>query len=139
MGAAIDGPAATVSVVMPCLDEAGAVGGCVTRALDALRELGLSGEVVVVDNGSTDGSAEIAARAGARVVHEARGGYGSAYLRGFQEARGRLLVMGDADASYDFGAIGPFIEPLARGECDLVIGSRLKGRILPGAMPWSHR
>jgi glycosyltransferase involved in cell wall biosynthesis len=104
-----------------------------------MAELGIEGEVVVVDNGSADGSPEIAAAAGARVVHERRRGYGSAYLRGFQEARGRYLLMGDADDTYDFSDLGRFLEPLVQGGCDLVMGSRLKGKILPGAMSWSHR
>lgn len=128
-----------VSVVMPCLDEAEAVAGCVVRAREALDAMEMPGEVVVVDNGSTDGSAELAARAGARVVHEPRRGYGSAYLRGFREARGEYLVMGDADGSYDFRAIPEFLAPLQAGGCDLVMGTRLRGEILPGAMPWSHR
>jgi glycosyltransferase involved in cell wall biosynthesis len=100
---------------------------------------GATGEVVVVDNGSTDGSPEVAARAGARVVRESRRGYGSAYLRGFEEARGRFLVMGDADDTYDFLDVPRFVEPLAAGRADLVMGTRLKGTILPGAMSWSHR
>ena len=128
-----------VSVVMPCLNEAESVGRCVEKAWRALREMGVPGEVVVVDNGSTDGSPEIAARAGARVVHEQRRGYGAAYLRGFAEARGRYLVMGDSDDSYDFLAIPDFVTPLRQGGYDMVIGSRLRGKILPGAMPWSHR
>jgi glycosyltransferase involved in cell wall biosynthesis len=128
-----------VSVVMPCLNEAESVGRCVEKAWRALREMGVSGEVIVVDNGSKDGSPEIAERAGARVVHERRRGYGSAYLRGFAEARGRYLVMGDSDDSYDFLALPDFISPLRDDGYDMVIGSRLKGKILPGAMPWSHR
>lgn len=128
-----------VSVLMPCLNEAEAVGTCVRKALDALARLGLPGEVVVVDNGSTDNSAAIATAAGARVVEERRRGYGSAYLRAFAEARGRYLVMGDADDSYDFGELGRFLEPLRAGGCDLVMGDRLGGTILPGAMSWSHR
>lgn len=128
-----------VSVVMPCLNEAKGVGQCVEKAIRALRELNVPGEVIVVDNGSTDGSAEIAARAGARVVHERRRGYGAAYLRGFQEARGKYLVMGDADDSYDFLDIARFVEPLDKGGFDMVMGTRLKGNILPGAMSWTHR
>lgn len=131
--------APVVSVIIPCLNEAAGVGKCVTKALQALRELNLSGEVVVVDNGSTDGSPEIAAAAGARVVHERRRGYGAAYLRGFSEARGQYFVMGDGDDSYDFLDIGRFVEPLRAGDADMVMGDRLKGNILPGAMPWTHR
>jgi glycosyltransferase involved in cell wall biosynthesis len=128
-----------VSVVMPCLNEAGAVGRCVQTAWQTLKNMDVPAEVIVVDNGSTDGSPEIAAEAGARVVHERRRGYGAAYLRGFREARGTYLVMGDSDGSYEFTDIPRFIEPLARNECDMVIGTRLKGNIMPGAMPWSHR
>jgi len=128
-----------ISVVMPCLNEAKGVGRCVEKALKALREMNVSGEVIVVDNGSADGSAEIAARAGARVVHERRRGYGAAYLRGFREARGKYFVMGDADDSYDFLDIDRFVEPLCKGGFDMVMGSRLQGNIMPGAMPWTHR
>src|SRR6185295_17689907 len=127
-----------ISVVMPCLDEAESVGICVEKALQALAAMGARGEVVIVDNGSKDGSPEIAEKAGARVIHEPRRGYGSAYLRGFAEARGRYLVMGDSDDSYDFLDIERFILPLREGR-DLVMGTRLKGKILPGAMSWSHR
>lgn len=127
-----------VSVIMPCLDEAEGVGACVETARAAMASMGVPGEVVVVDNGSTDGSPEIAAAAGARVVHERRRGYGSAYLRGFQEARGRYLVMGDADGSYPFEDLERFVEPLRDGR-DMVMGTRLKGDIQPGAMSWSHR
>jgi len=128
-----------ISVVMPCLNEADGVGRCVEKALTALRQMDVTGEIIVVDNGSTDGSPEIAAKAGARVVHERRRGYGAAYLRGFQEAQGKYLVMGDADDSYDFLEIPRFVEPLDKGGFDMVMGTRLKGTILPGAMPWSHR
>jgi hypothetical protein len=133
----VDSP--VVSVVLPCLDEADGVGRCVEKATAALHEMGIAGEVIVVDNGSTDGSAEIAARAGARVIHERRRGYGAAYLRGFQEARGRVIVMADADDSYDLRDIARFVEPLTHGGVDMVMGSRLKGNILSGAMPWTHR
>src|SRR5262249_1255418 len=132
-------PEIVVSVVMPCLNEAEGVGTCVAKARRALEAMGVRGEVVVVDNGSTDSSAEIASRPGPRVVHEPRRGYGSAYLRGFAEARGRYLVMGDADDTYDFTRIADFIAPLEAGGCDMVMGSRLRGTILPGAMPWHHR
>lgn len=131
--------AVEVSVVMPCLDEAAAVGGCVRQALAALAAMGASGEVVVADNGSTDGSPALAAAGGARVVREPRRGYGAALQRGFREARGAYLVMGDADSSYDFAELAPLVAPLRAGTADLVMGSRLRGSIHPGAMPWSHR
>lgn len=128
-----------VSVVIPCLNEAAGIGRCVDKAIRGLRALNVPGEVIVIDNGSTDGSPEIAAAAGARVVHERRRGYGAAYLRGFREAGGRYFVMGDGDDSYDFLDLPRFVEPLLRGDVDMVMGSRLKGHILPGAMPWTHR
>lgn len=128
-----------VSVVIPCLNEAAGIGKCVAKARAAIHDLNVPGEVVVVDNGSTDGSATIASDAGARVVHERRRGYGAAYLRGFHEARGAYFVMGDGDDTYDFLDIPRFIAPLQSGEADMVMGTRLKGTILPGAMPWTHR
>ena len=128
-----------VSVVIPCLNEAAGIGKCVAKARKAICEMNVPGEVVVIDNGSSDGSPEIAERAGARVVHERRRGYGAAYLRGFREARGEHFVMGDGDDSYDFLDIARFLKPLIDGEADMVMGTRLKGNILPGAMPWSHR
>ncbi len=126
-----------VSVVIPCLNEAGQVERCVQAALAALREGGYAGEVVVVDNGSDDGSAALAAGAGARVVYEPRRGYGSAYLTGFAAARGRYLVMADADLTYDFAEIPRFVAALEEG-AELVMGDRMDG-IRPGAMPWLHR
>lgn len=128
-----------ISVVIPCLDEAAGVATCVRKALKGIAASGMPGEVVVVDNGSTDGSPELAAEAGARVIHERRRGYGNAYLRGFQEARGKYLVMGDADDTYDFEDVPRFVAPLHERGLDMVVGTRLKGKILPGAMPFTHR
>jgi len=127
-----------VSVVIPCLDEASAIAGCVSRARATLAAAKLDGEVIVVDNGSTDGSAELARTAGAMVVGEPRRGYGVAYRAGFEAARGSYVVMGDADGSYDFGELTRFVEAL-EGGADFVIGTRLRGRIHPGAMSWLHR
>lgn len=127
-----------VSVVMPCLNEEQTVGACVRKAKKALDNLGIKGEVVVVDNGSTDNSVGIAQREGARVIAEPEKGYGRAYLRGFKEASGDILIMGDADNTYDFSQIGKFILPIKEGY-DFVIGSRYKGRIREGAMPWANR
>jgi len=127
-----------ISVVIPCLNEKTTVGVCVARAVAAFAKLGMRGEVVVADNGSADGSREVAAAAGARVVVEERKGYGSALLAGFAAARGRYLVMGDADDTYDFSDLGGFVTPLVSGY-DLVMGDRLHGAIEPGAMPWHHR
>jgi glycosyltransferase involved in cell wall biosynthesis len=127
-----------VSVVMPCLNEAETLERCVRRALEALAAAGLAGEVIVADNGSTDGSQEIATRAGARVVPVAERGYGAALLGGIAAAKGRHVVMGDADDSYDFGEVPAFVARLEEGN-DLVMGSRFRGRIEPGAMPPLHR
>lgn len=127
-----------ISVVIPCLNEEMTIARCVEKARRAIAIQGLRGEVIVVDNGSTDASARLADAAGARVVSEARPGYGSAYLRGLAEARGRLIFLGDGDGTYDFEELPAFLS-LAEGGADLVLGSRLKGRIHPGAMPWHHR
>jgi glycosyltransferase involved in cell wall biosynthesis len=126
-----------VSVVIPCLNEEENIEACVTRALGVLREAGIPGEVVVADNASEDRSAELATAAGARVVAEPRRGYGSAYLAGFAAARGRYIVMGDADLTYDFAEIPRFVEQLEDG-AELVMGDRMDN-IHPGAMPWLHR
>jgi glycosyltransferase involved in cell wall biosynthesis len=126
-----------VSVVIPCLNEAENIERCVTRALEAMRDSGIDGEVVVADNASEDGSEALARRAGARVVRERRRGYGSAYLAGFAAARGEYIVMADADLTYDFSDIPRFVEGLEAG-ADLVIGDRMDN-IQPGAMPWLHR
>ena len=127
-----------VSVVMPCLNEEEAVGICIKKAKRALDDLNIKGEIIVVDNGSSDNSVAIAQREGAKVVFEPEKGYGSAYLKGFKEARGDIIVMGDADNTYDFSQIGRFILPLKEGY-DFVIGSRFKGKIKKGAMPWLNR
>jgi Glycosyl transferase family 2 len=127
-----------VSVVMPCLNEARTVGKCIDKALGSLARLGVRGEVVVADNGSTDGSPEIARSHGARVVQVDQKGYGSALIGGIGAAFGRYIIMGDADDSYDFSRLDPFIERLRAGD-DLVMGNRFKGGIRPGAMPWLHR
>ena len=129
--------AASVSVVIPCLNEAENIEECVTRALAVFAEHDLDGEVVVSDNGSEDGSPELAERAGARVVHEPRRGYGSAYLAGLSAAKGDYLVMLDADLTYDFEEIPAFVAKLDEG-AQMVIGDRMDN-IHPGAMPWLHR
>ncbi len=129
--------AVDVSVVIPCLNEARTIERCVRSAIEVLEEHRIPGEVVVVDNGSTDGSAELARAAGARVVREPRRGYGSAYLAGFNAARGDRIVMADADLTYDFGEIPRFLAKIDQG-AELVIGNRM-AKIHPGAMPWLHR
>jgi glycosyltransferase involved in cell wall biosynthesis len=126
-----------VSVVIPCLNEVDHIHECVTRAFQALEEGALDGEVIVADNGSTDGSAEVARDAGALVVNEPRRGYGSAYLAGFASARGEYIVMLDADLTYDFADIPRFVSQL-EGGAELVMGNRLDN-IQPGAMHWAHR
>lgn len=126
-----------VSVVIPCLNEEENIEACVTQALAAMASAGIAGEVVVADNASEDRSAELAIAAGARVVHEPRRGYGSAYLAGFAAARGTYIVMGDADLTYDFNEIPRFVAELDKG-AELVMGDRMDN-IQPGAMPWLHR
>ena len=126
-----------VSVVIPCLNEAENIEACVTAARRALDAMGVPGEVVVADNNSEDDSARLAERAGARVVVERRRGYGSAYLAGFDAARGRYIVMADADLTYDFSEIPRFVAALEDG-AEMVIGDRMDN-IQPGAMPWLHR
>ncbi len=129
-----------VSIVIPALNEEGVVGKTV-RSIDVvnLKKLGLEVEVIVVDNASEDGTAEEARKAGAKVVYEPYKGYGSAYLRGLKEATGDIIVIGDADGTYPLDKIHEFIQPILRGEADFVIGSRLRGHIHDGAMPWLHR
>ncbi|HYF24304.1 MAG TPA: glycosyltransferase family 2 protein [Baekduia sp.] len=126
-----------ISVVIPCLNEEENITQCVLSAYEVLEREGIPGEVVVADNASTDRSAELARAAGARVVHEPRRGYGSAYLAGFAAARGTYIVMGDADLTYDFGEIPNFLRELEDG-AELVMGDRMDN-IQPGAMPWLHQ
>jgi len=127
-----------LSIVMPCLNEAETLETCIRKARSFLAAAGIDGEVVIADNGSTDGSQEIAIRAGARVVDVPTRGYGSALMSGFEAARGRYVIMGDADDSYDFSNLGAFVEKLRKG-FDLVMGNRFLGGIKPGAMPPLHR
>ena len=134
-----DGPAdIELTILMPCLNEAETVEVCVRKALAFLARSGVSGEVLIADNGSTDGSQALATAAGARVVAAPIRGYGGALIGGVQAARGRFVIMGDADNSYDFSALDPFVAAL-RGGADLVMGDRFAGGIKPGAMPWLHR
>lgn len=127
-----------LTVAMPCLNEAETVATCVEKAVAFFADHGIRGEVVVADNGSTDGSERLAANAGARVIPVAERGYGNALLGGIRAARGRYVVMGDADDSYDFTALMPFVECLRAG-ADLVMGNRFQGGIAPGAMRPLHR
>jgi glycosyltransferase involved in cell wall biosynthesis len=131
-------PEIELTVVMPCLNEAATVGTCIDKARRCMEENGVVGEIVIADNGSTDASREIAAGRGARVVSVAAKGYGSALHGGIAAARGRYVMMGDADDSYDFANLMPFLEKLRHG-CDLVMGNRFQGGIKPGAMPPLHR
>lgn len=127
-----------VSIVMPCLNEEATLGASLRKAREGLARLGVRGEVIVADNGSTDRSIAIAESEGARVVHVSRRGYGSAYQGGIAAARGRVIVIGDSDDTYDFSRIDELIAPLEHG-ADLVMGSRLGGTIAKGAMPPLHR
>ena len=130
-----------LSIIMPCLNEAETLGSCIVKAKKSIETLKLDGEIIVADNGSTDGSIEIAKNLGARVVHVKEKGYGNALRGGIEAATGKWIVMADADDSYNFGDITPFIEKLQEGY-DLVMGCRLPkggGKIMKGAMPWKHR
>lgn len=127
-----------VSVVIPCLNEVKSIGTCVGKALDAFKAAGLCGEVVVADNGSTDGSVDLAEKLGARVVDVPARGYGSALRAGIAAARGRFIIMGDADDSYDFAEVPRFVEMWRQGY-DVVMGNRFRGEIKRGAMPWHHK
>lgn len=140
--AAVEPEVVDVSIVMPCLDEAQCLPHCIANAKDALRRIaeqyGLAGEIVIADNGSTDGSQALATQLGARVVPVAARGYGAALIGGGEGAYGRYVIMGDADGSYDFTDAVPMIGKLIDG-ADLCMGSRFKGGISPGAMPWKNR
>ncbi len=130
-----------VTLLMPCLNEAETLAGCIAAARAGLAAAGVEGEILIADNGSTDGSQEIATKLGARVVPISARGYGNALRGGMSAARGRFLIMGDADLSYDFSKITPFIEKLRAG-ADLVMGCRMPrggGTIMPKAMPWKHQ
>lgn len=130
--------AVELTILMPCLNEAETLGTCVRKAMDYLARSGVAGEVLVADNGSTDGSQAIAQALGARVVPVARRGYGAALIAGIAAARGRYVIMGDSDDSYDFTNLDAFVEKLREG-FDLVMGNRFRGGIKPGAMPPLHR
>jgi hypothetical protein len=127
-----------VSVVIPCLNEAKSIGFCIDKALAAFRDMGVVGEVIVSDNGSTDGSIQIAEEHGAHVVHAEIKGYGSALRHGIQQARGEFVILGDADGSHDFAEIGRFLAKWRDGY-DFVVGNRFLGEIKEGAMSWHHR
>ncbi len=127
-----------LTILMPCLNEAETIEVCVRKALGYLERSGVAGEILVADNGSTDGSQALALAAGARVAMVLEKGYGAALMGGIREARGRYIVMGDADDSYDFESLDPFVERLRAGDV-LVMGNRFKGGIAPGAMPFLHR
>ncbi len=127
-----------VSILMPCLNEAETLANCIRKAQQAISAHNLKAEILIADNGSTDGSQALAERLGARVVQVTEKGYGSALRGGIEAARAKYIVMGDSDDSYDFSAIYPFIEKLRAG-ADLVMGNRFRGGIRPGAMPWKHR
>jgi hypothetical protein len=136
-----EGPTASpleLTILMPCLNEAETISTCVAKARSFLARAGISGEVLIADNGSSDGSVALAQRDGARVIAVAERGYGAALRAGVAAARGRFVVMGDADDSYDFSGLDPFIAKLRDGY-DLVMGNRFAGGIAPGAMPFLHR
>jgi glycosyltransferase involved in cell wall biosynthesis len=130
-----------LSVVMPCLNEAETLASCIRKAQRSLTDLAIQGEVLIADNGSSDGSQELARSLGARVVDIAQKGYGHALRGGIEAAAGKFIIMADSDDSYDFSKLGPFVEKLQAGH-DLVMGCRMPwggGTVLPGAMPWKHR
>jgi glycosyltransferase involved in cell wall biosynthesis len=131
-------PARGISVVIPCLNEESSIAQAIDMARQGIRQAGLDGEVIVVDNRSTDRSAQIAVEHGARVLREEHPGYGAALRKGFENAQFEIMVMGDADLTYDFTRLGELAQPLIAGEADFVIGNRLRN-VQFGAMPWLHR
>src|SRR5262245_41010690 len=133
-----ENPAFELTVVMPCLNEAETLAKCIRKARTFLEIHSIKGEVLIGDNGSTDGSQEIARRCGARVVDVPVRGYGAALFHASLAAYGKYVVMGDSDDSYDFSSLMPFLEKLREGY-ELVMGNRFKGGIKPGAMPWKNR
>ncbi len=128
-----------ISIVMPCLNEVNTVAICVEEALKYIEKNGLKGEVVVADNGSTDGSGNIAKQSGAEVVHVSEIGYGNAIRKGIAYACGRVIIIGDCDTTYDFSKLEDFYESLSSGKYDVMIGDRFAGGIDKGAMPLSHK
>ena len=128
-----------ISIVLPCLNEEATVGACVDEAFGIIRRAGLDGEVIVVDNGSTDASAAIADEHGAKVVTEPRRGYGRAIRTGFRESRGRVVVVVDSDTTYDLGSVPGMYKLLAGGKYDMIMGDRFAGGIERGAIPLSHK
>ena len=130
--------AVELTILMPCLNEAETLSTCIEKARAYLTRSGVVGEVVIADNGSTDGSQAIAQAGGARLVHAEQRGYGAALASGIAAARGKFVIMGDADDSYDFANLDAFVNELRDG-ADLVMGNRFAGGIAPGAMPWHHR
>ena len=130
--------AVELTILMPCLNEAETLEVCIRKAQGFLQRSGIRGEVLISDNGSTDGSQAIAERLGARVSHAPCRGYGAALINGIDQARGEYVIMADADDSYDFENLEPFVERLRAG-ADLVMGNRFKGGIAPGAMPPLHK
>lgn len=127
-----------LSVILPCLNEELALGSCLDKIKEIIKQSNLKAEIIVVDNGSVDSSCGIAVKKGTRLVHEEKRGYGCAYLKGFEVARGKYLFLADSDGTYDFREIPKFVEQLKQGY-DFVIGNRFKGKIEKGAMPWSRR
>jgi glycosyltransferase involved in cell wall biosynthesis len=124
-----------ITIVMPCLNEAQTLKACIVEGLKAFSDNHLNGEIIIADNGSTDGSQDIAIANGARVVHVREKGYGNALRAGIEAAKSEFILMGDADSSYDFGHVRFFVDELRKGY-DLVMGNRFRGGIQPGAMPW---